>query len=56
MIEGGCLCGNVRYEIDGEITDVSHCRCSMCRKIPGAAFATYGAVRREGLKLRACRA
>lgn len=49
MIEGGCLCGEVRYAIDGAITDVSHCHCSMCRKMHGAAFATYGTVRREQL-------
>jgi len=50
MIDGGCLCGNIRYTIDDVITDVSHCHCSMCRKIHGAAFATYGAVQREHLR------
>ena len=47
MIEGGCLCRKVRYTIDGAITDISHCHCSMCRKMHGAAFATYGAVQRK---------
>ena len=47
MIEGGCLCDKVRYRIDGEITDVSHCHCAMCRKAHGAAFGTYGAVQQE---------
>ncbi len=50
MIEGGCLCGKIRYAIDDAITDVSHCHCSMCRKMHGAAFATYGVVRREHLR------
>lgn len=49
MIDGGCLCGKVRYRIDDAITDVSHCHCSMCRKMHGAAFATYGSVNREHL-------
>lgn len=31
VIEGGCLCGKVRYAIDGDIGEVSHCHCSMCR-------------------------
>ena len=47
MIEGGCLCGKVRYRIDGQITDVSHCHCAMCRKAHGAAFGTYGAVQQD---------
>jgi hypothetical protein len=41
MLHGGCLCGAVRYEIDGLIRHISHCHCSMCRKFHGAAFATY---------------
>ncbi len=49
MIEGGCLCGAVRYQIDTAITDVSHCHCTMCRKHHGAAFATYGAAERNHL-------
>lgn len=40
-INGGCLCGKVRYEISGGLSDVSHCHCSMCRRQHGAAFATY---------------
>ena len=50
MIEGGCLCGRIRYAVDGEIGEVSHCHCSMCRRIHGAAFATYGAVPRENFR------
>jgi hypothetical protein len=38
--KGSCLCGQVRYSVTGEIKDVSHCHCSMCRKAHGAAFAT----------------
>jgi hypothetical protein len=40
-IEGGCLCGNVRYRIDGPLVHADHCHCSMCRRQHGAAFATY---------------
>jgi len=40
-IEGGCLCGAVRYQITGLLYDASHCHCSMCRRQHGAAFATY---------------
>jgi hypothetical protein len=41
---GGCLCGRVRYVVEGGIPDVSHCHCAMCRKAHGAAFATYANV------------
>jgi hypothetical protein len=50
MIEGGCLCGKVRYTINGSITDVSHCHCSMCRKMHGAAFVTFGSVQKNELE------
>jgi hypothetical protein len=43
-IQGGCLCGGIRYEIDGPLSEVSNCHCSMCRRFHGAAFATYGKV------------
>jgi hypothetical protein len=41
MIKGGCLCGNVRYEIRGAVKKLVHCHCSMCRKAHGAAFGSY---------------
>ena len=40
-IEGGCLCGKVRYEVTGPLFSVDNCHCSMCRRQHGAAFATY---------------
>lgn len=41
MIRGSCLCGSVRWGIDGPARHMSHCHCSMCRKAHGAPFATY---------------
>jgi hypothetical protein len=41
MTTGRCLCGTVRYEIDGPFSNMAHCHCSMCRKHHGAAFATF---------------
>ncbi len=46
MYRGSCLCGTVRYEINASFSDVSHCHCSMCRKAHGAAYGSYGNVRR----------
>ncbi len=47
MIHGHCECGRVRFEVDGEINDFSHCHCSQCRRLHGAAFATFAGVARS---------
>ena len=40
-IHGKCLCGDVRYEIDGAFRGAGNCYCSMCRRAHGAAFGTW---------------
>ncbi len=40
-LTGGCLCGAVRYRIEGEPKRVLHCHCSMCRKAAGAPLVTF---------------
>lgn len=39
-LEGGCLCGDVRYEIEGEPFRTLNCHCDDCRKATGSAFTT----------------
>lgn len=44
MANGSCLCGTVKFSVDtisDESSHMSHCHCSMCRKIHGTLFATY---------------
>lgn len=48
MIKGRCECGRVEYQIEGEISDFSHCHCSQCRRLHGAAYATFAGVSRGG--------
>ncbi|MGT2438247.1 GFA family protein [Bradyrhizobium betae] len=43
MVRGSCLCGAVRFEID-QVRALTHCHCANCRKLTGAAFATYAHV------------
>jgi len=38
-LEGGCLCGAVRYELTQAPVWAHSCHCSRCRKATGAAFA-----------------
>lgn len=39
-VRGSCLCGRVRYVIDGEVITARHCHCSRCRRARGAAHAS----------------
>jgi len=50
MTLGACLCGTVRYELDGPFTAMMHCHCSMCRKQHGAPFATFVAASHLGFR------
>jgi hypothetical protein len=47
---GGCLCGAVRYRVQGQLRDVLICHCEECRRWHGH-FAAYTAVRRDDLAL-----
>jgi hypothetical protein len=44
MLKGSCLCGGIRYEVDGEVGPITNCHCSQCRKSSGASFATNASV------------
>jgi hypothetical protein len=51
MRTGGCLCGAVRYRLEGEPTHVGRCHCADCRKRSGSAFAIYGHWPREKFEI-----
>jgi hypothetical protein len=38
MIHASCLCGGVKFRINGALSQARNCHCSMCRKAHGAAF------------------
>jgi hypothetical protein len=42
MYLGKCLCGEVEISVEGAISDIIHCHCSLCRKNSGTAYATNG--------------
>ncbi|MBN0986677.1 GFA family protein [Amphritea pacifica] len=44
MIKGSCLCGKVKYRINGQPGKIVHCHCQTCRKAHGAAFSSVSAV------------
>lgn len=37
MLNGSCVCGEVSFEIDGKISDIYQCHCSVCRKATGSS-------------------
>lgn len=37
---GGCLCGQIRYTIEGEPAASMVCHCTHCQKQSGSAFST----------------
>ena len=41
MVQSACLCGAVRWQVDGAHDFMTHCHCSRCRKTHGVPFATY---------------
>ena len=45
MVTGSCLCGSVRFEIDGRLTPIQYCHAARCRKATGSAFAAELAAR-----------
>ncbi|MDH3691867.1 MAG: GFA family protein [Gammaproteobacteria bacterium] len=38
---GGCLCGQIRYEAEGEPVAVVTCHCRWCQRISGGSFLTF---------------
>lgn len=39
-LSGKCLCGNISFSADTEITRAANCHCVDCRASTGAAYAT----------------
>jgi hypothetical protein len=50
-IEGGCLCGGLRYRLRAAPADLSDCHCIDCRRASAAPFVTWGAVQREAIEI-----
>lgn len=37
-VQGGCLCGNLRYEVKDKPSRVTMCHCKFCQKATGGAY------------------
>jgi hypothetical protein len=47
---GGCLCGAVRYDVEGPMRSVIGCHCQQCRRTSGHHVAATAAAR-EAVKI-----
>lgn len=50
-MQGGCLCGRVRYAVRGPVLGQAVCHCRNCQRQTGTAFSVLVAVPREALAL-----
>jgi hypothetical protein len=48
--KGGCLCGQVQFEIYGDLRGVVNCHCSKCRKFHGN-FGAYIRVKLKNVRI-----
>ncbi|HWB07141.1 MAG TPA: GFA family protein [Verrucomicrobiales bacterium] len=51
VVQGGCLCGAIRFETTGAAYNVTHCHCSDCRRSSAAAFVTWATFRRSDFRV-----
>ena len=40
MLTGSCLCGAVKFEVEGELGPPDACHCTQCRKVSGHYWAS----------------
>ena len=45
MLQGGCLCGGIRFEVTGRLGPAGYCHCKQCQRASGSAFASNAPVR-----------
>lgn len=49
--DGGCLCGAIRYRIEGAPAWVNLCFCRSCRRASGAPVTAFARIPVSGFKL-----
>jgi len=51
-LEGGCACGEVRYELRGSPMIVHACHCTSCQRRGGGAFAVNAVIEADNVVLK----
>ena len=50
-VDGGCHCGNIKFEAEIDPADVGVCHCTDCQQLSGTAFTTYVFAPSAGFRL-----
>jgi hypothetical protein len=50
MVKGGCYCGAIRYEADGECTNTMVCHCQTCRRVAAAPVVAWVTFPSQGFR------
>jgi len=50
-LSGRCLCGGVRFKVNGEILSAGHCHCESCRRATSSPVTTFFTVRRSDAEI-----
>jgi hypothetical protein len=53
MLDGGCLCGGVRYRVTGKLGPAGFCHCKQCQRASGSAFAANAPARTKYFEITA---
>ena len=48
---GGCLCGEIKYEINLSSSENWYCHCRMCQKATGTVVSTSAIVKKDELTI-----
>ena len=51
ILQGGCGCGAVRYEVADAFLYAANCHCSQCRAATGSAFKSFAGIERGKLTI-----
>jgi hypothetical protein len=51
MLEGGCLCGAVRFQISAPFRSAGYCHCTHCQKRTGTGSSANARVPKDGFRL-----
>lgn len=49
--EGGCLCGGIRYRVEGDLSVISYCHCHMCQRAVGAPVTAWASVPAKNFRI-----
>jgi hypothetical protein len=52
MMQGGCWCGAVRFEISEPFISLSFCHCTSCKRISGGVGTANGRARTEWIDVK----